>query len=110
MDEYLLKETFYISRPKWDLELTVPSGIIFDGASIPRICWTTTGSPFLPAFIGPALVHDTIYIKGCDNLRKYTKKEADDVFHKLLRENGVGRYTAWKMHKAVRLFGKGIWG
>ena len=104
-DEYQVKESFFYMDENF--EVWVPYGTIFDGASIPRILWTTTGSPFLPQFVGPALIHDYLYVKCKDQNKRVTKKQADKLFHKLLRENGVGRYQAWKMHRAVRMFGKG---
>lgn len=88
----------------WGTVFTVPRGFIFDGASIPRVFWTTTGSPFTPKFVLPGLVHDFFY-----RTHKVTRQTADKHFKDLLLAQGVGVYTRNKMYWAVRLFGRKAW-
>jgi hypothetical protein len=84
--------------------LRVLRGYITDGASIPRVFWITTGFPVDPDLLPAALAHDCLY--GGEMV---PRKQADDIFHELLRTNGVGRYRAWKCWLAVRLFGGAVW-
>ena len=86
-------------------ELTVKPGFVFDGATIPQICWTTIGHPLEHRFIYAALLHDALYVT-----QYLPRKTADQYFHRFLTEfAGVGSYTAWKMYTGVRLFGGGAW-
>lgn len=86
------------------LNIIIPESSIWDGASIPRISWSLTGSPFLPEFRKASLVHDYIYNTGC-----MTRKQADKEFLRLLLNNGVSKYTAYKMYYAVRMGGVFGW-
>ena len=86
-------------------ELTVKPGFVFDGATIPQICWTTIGHPLEHRFIYAALLHDALYAS-----RYLPRKEADRYFLQFLKEfSGVGKYTAGKMYLGVRLFGEKAW-
>lgn len=100
------KERLVVSfRFVWDnMEYRIPPGFQWNGASIPRAFWTTTGSPFLPRYNRASLVHDWFY----DN-HKVSKKEADKAFRAFLKADGVGWYTRNKMYWAVRMFGKKAW-
>ena len=85
--------------------LVIQPGFVFDGASIPQICWTSIGHPLEHRFIYAALLHDALYVT-----QYLPRKTADQYFHRFLTEfAGVGSYTAWKMHTGVRLFGGGAW-
>ena len=89
--------------------INVPPSFVFDGASIPRFAWSTTGSPFLPEYLGPALVHDYLYRGHKDAGGHVSRKCADKLFRYLLKLNGVSRYQRNKMYLAVRVFGKFSW-
>ena len=82
------------------IDITIAKNSVWDGASIPKIFWFTTVSTYSPSFIKASLVHDYLYKTGL-----YDKKTADKVFYKILLECGVGKYTAWKMYKAVQVGG-----
>lgn len=85
--------------------LTIHPGFVFDGASIPQICWTSIGHPLEHRFIYAALLHDALY-----SSQYLPRKTADQYFQKFLTDfAGVGRYTAWKMYTGVRLFGSHAW-
>ena len=85
--------------------LTIKPGFIFDGASIPQICWTTIGHPLEHCFIYASLLHDALYVS-----QYLPRKTADLYFHEFLKEfAGVSSYTAWKMYTGVRLFGSSAW-
>lgn len=108
-DEYVLEQGFKFVDERLKLHITIPAGFKFDGASIPRAMWTTTGSPFMPTYLGPALIHDVLYGNHMDDNREVSRKEADIIFKKLLRRNGVSKYQTWKMFRAVRMFGGKPW-
>ena len=77
---------------------------VFDGASIHRISWTLTGSPFQPGFIEAALVHDFLFYDG-----RYTRKVTNKIFLELLKLNGVSKFTRSKMYFAVWAFSLPSW-
>lgn len=82
----------------------IPHGFTWDGMSIPRPFWVSTGCPFAPKHLLPGLVHDYLYRAG-----RTSREFADRVMHQLCEENGVGRYNRCKMYWAVRLFGVTYW-
>lgn len=85
--------------------LVIQPGFVFDGASIPQICWTSIGHPLEHRFIYAALLHDALYVT-----QYLPRKTADQYFHRFLTDfAGVGCFTAWKMYIGVRLFGGGAW-
>ena len=78
--------------------IIVDKGFKTDLASTPKILW-----PILPPhgrYTNAAVVHDFMLSHP-----KYTKFEADLAFYELLRRYDVGRFKAWIMFKAVRIFG-----
>ena len=83
--------------------IEIARGFVFDGASIPRVFWMTTGCPFRPRYRAASLVHDYLYSI------KANRKLADLIFKQMLLDAGVSKYTAGKMFRAVRLFGKKAW-
>jgi len=89
-------------------EYTIPKGYSWDGASIPRWAWMTTGTPFDPEHIGPSLIHDYM----CENPHiTGSQAKADAFYRKNLARNGVGVYRRFKEYYAVRAFQifKGKW-
>jgi hypothetical protein len=78
----------------------IPSLFDWDGATIPRICWSIVGSPFHPDVLAPSLEHDYNYWT-----RRLDRAEADDTFYRSLREWGYSFARATAMHRAVRTFG-----
>jgi hypothetical protein len=85
-------------------DITAQAGFVFNGASIPRIFWITTGTPFDPQYEAGALIHDWIYQK-----QKHSRKYADQLFREILLANGVSKYQANKIYYAVRVFGWLAW-
>jgi hypothetical protein len=80
----------------------------WDGASISRFFWRVVGSPFQPKFMVPSMVHDKIYGDGEDS--GFTRKEADELFKKLLMANGVKKALAETMYTGVRIGGRSHYG
>jgi hypothetical protein len=60
---YRIMEDYVIYIPWLDLEILIPEGFIYDGASVPRLFW-----PLLPPdgiLLVPALPHDFGYVYDC---------------------------------------------
>lgn len=83
-------------------DITVPAGFVSDLSSIP---W---GFQWLIPKGGPkaaaAIVHDYLYQTG-----KVSRKEADEIFLKIMREQEVAAWKRYAMYGAVRLFGSNFY-
>lgn len=101
-DRYLLLDDFRI-QTRWGL-VVVPKLFRYDGASIPRIGWQLTYTPFHPDVMLAALVHDWLYLS-----HQFSKETADLIFKDLLLESGVSETKAWIMYQAVKLGGGCAW-
>lgn len=78
--------------------LSIMKGYCWDGPSGPT--WDSRSA------MRPSLVHDALYqLMRMGKLDPDHKQHADDLFHKMLREDGMGRFRAWYYWKAVRWFG-----
>ena len=77
--------------------VTVPSGFVTDGASVPRLFW----SFFNPAgeLFEAAIVHDYLYAG-----RIGTKKQADRLFYEIAKQYRARR--AYLAYLAVKLGGR----
>lgn len=82
----------------------VPKFFIWNGASIPRLFWITTGAPFWPQYKRAGCLHDYLYI-----IQPFSRERCDKLFLKLLVEDGVSKYNRTKMYTAVRMFGGKYW-
>lgn len=102
-DLYRLAETYRIRLPVDGRTLTIRAGYPTDGASIPRVLWRLA-HPFQPRFIASALTHDALY-----SSELLPRNLADEIFRRLLREDGVPRWKARAMWLAVRGFGWLVW-
>ena len=87
-----------------NVRITVPKSFRYNGANIPAGTWAVIYSPFHPDVMLPSLVHDWMYFN-----HQNTRDETDDVFHSMLRENGVNNFKANAMWLAVRNFGGPYW-
>ena len=86
--------------------LVVPAGFESDGASVPRFLWGSVSPQIHPATLRGAVAHDFIYRNQPTG---WTRKEADELFYDLIREDGLAWWTAQKAYWGVRLFGGGAW-
>lgn len=105
--EYVLTKPFKFDN--FGVKLDIAEGFVFDGASIPRLLWVTVGSPYQPQYIGPALLHDYMYVYHNTFKQIITRAQADLVFKKCLLLNKVNTFQVMRMYWAVRLFGKFYW-
>ena len=106
--------------------ITVPKGFVSNLASVPRILWFYI-SPF---DLGrAAIVHDWLYAKrgalpGTSFQRwkgewfegewtvvseRWSRRDADRLFARMMRESGVSRTKRRRAFWAVRIFGGGKW-
>jgi len=111
---------------KWRLEqpysyrdgdnvITVPEGFTFDLASIPRAFWWLI-SPFDLSIAAP-LIHDFLYkYEGeppdgsIEPPRVYTRKQADQLFLRMMEMEGIPRWRRALAYASVRAFGWLGWG
>lgn len=95
---YKLAESYMFQLD--NVRFLIPKGFVSDGASIPNMFWKLIGTPFSPAYIEAAFVHDYLI---CTN---YDGKSTDKYFLELLLKNGVNKIKANLMYAAVVLFRK----
>lgn len=103
-------------HPKWKLLedytrqlITVPTGFIYDKASVPRIFWALMPPDGL--YGGAACIHDWIYHNHgiLKDGRVFTKEMADELFYKIMLLDGVNKIKAKTMYLAVKWFGQKKW-
>ena len=96
-DYMTTEETFYNIDGKLD---SIPAFFRTDFASIPKLFWFVE-APYKASFVYAAIWHDYYYT--CPG--KIPRKDIDDVFYHLLREQGNSMLSSLKMYIAVRIFG-----
>ncbi|KPJ76616.1 MAG: hypothetical protein AMJ54_10875 [Deltaproteobacteria bacterium SG8_13] len=111
--------------PTGDRQMIVPRNFIYDGASVPSFVSKLTGIKRDGEHRAAALLHDWIYHhkgrlpgryyqidfggENGDTWTAWTRKEADRLFGRVMREYD---YTRWKRmwaYRAVRWFGWLVW-
>jgi len=94
----LLSPLGYVSESgeRWP----VMSGVVVDGASIPRAFWSLIGGPFEGRYRNASIIHD----RYCD-LRSRPWQPTHRMFHDAMRCSGVGKAKAKLMYYAVYRFG-----
>ncbi len=94
-----LQDTFaFIDKDelKWD----VPAGAQIDGASIPQVLWSITGSPYTGKYRDASVIHDWY----C-SVRTRTSDATHSMFHEAMLVSGVSTVRARVMYAAVRYAG-----
>jgi len=86
--------------------ITVPAGFSSDGASVPRFFWRLVFPPGDQKALKAAFVHDWLYRTHPDG---WLREAADNLFLKLLIEEGMPKYRAVLAWIGVRLFGGAAW-
>lgn len=81
-------------------EWTAPAGHRINGASIPKIIWSSVGSPFVGDYRRASVVHDV----ECD-LKRKPHKEVHRMFYDAMICDGVTPFRAKYMYQAARIFG-----
>jgi hypothetical protein len=95
-------------------KITVPSGFVYDRASIPRIFWVLMDKDSL-SNVAP-LFHDFLYRNGGKppkNLvfpyHTFTREDTDNLFFELMTKCGVETWRRQAAYKAVRNFSGFAW-
>ena len=101
-NKYELVQDFEITVE--GVDIVVPKFFRYDGASIPAVAWQLTFSPFHPDVMLPSLVHDWLFYNHQEN-----QDITDEIFYRLLRDNGVNYLKANTMWAAVRTAGELFW-
>lgn len=96
--------TYSCSIDGQGLEIKIPRGFLYNGASIPWFGWTATYTPFHPDVMLPALIHDWLY-----GSHETDRETADSILYQLLIENNVDKGVAEIMFQAVRIGGRSAW-
>ncbi len=93
-----------ITRPP-GIDILIAEGYITDLASIPRLLWRVI-APFELSITAP-LVHDFFYqYAGCGI---YSRKDVDQIFLQLMKEEYVSWWRRTIAYRAVRIFGGSHW-
>ncbi len=83
--------------------ITAKKGFETDLASIPKPIRNIV-DPSEPYIKEPAVIHDWIY-RGHTG-KRFNRKDADKIFYRGMRSNGISWTKAQVMYWAVRLFGR----
>jgi hypothetical protein len=86
------------------VKITVKSGFLTDGASIPKAFWSIVGNPLESDLLKPAIIHDGLY-----TLMKLSRLESDNLLKEMLLFNGASKAKVFLVYYAVRLFGNSHW-
>ena len=90
-----------------DKTVTIPGGFKCDGASVPQFLWSSVTPAVDPRTLRGAVTHDYLYRTTPEG---WSRKEADELFYDLIREDGLGWWASQKAYWGVRLFGASSWG
>ena len=107
----LTGDLIYIGRRD---QFLVPTGFTTDFASIPRFFQTLI--PKNGKYDAAAIVHDYLYrhqplvaSRITRDMKRITRKDADGIFRRIMKELGVGWFRRSLMYRAVRLGGGIPW-
>jgi hypothetical protein len=102
----VLEEDFYfdVTVKGKKYQIVIKSGLIFDGASIPRACWRVAGHPYQYPLLACALPHDILYATEL-----FKQSECDWIFLLLMQLVGIGWLKRNVVYSAVRCFGWIVW-
>lgn len=106
-DLYILEDDFvYTANGEF---ITVPKGFKYDGASTPKILWWIL--PRDGVHRAAALIHDYLYeFEGnMPDGQAFSRKQADTIFYKMLKDYGVASWRAAVAYRAVRVAGYFFW-
>lgn len=99
-----LADDYRLEIDEWVIE--IPAGFRFNAASVPRVAWAVI-SP-LDLGIISVLVHDWTYAGR--PVEGMSRSEADSLFKRLMKLEGVPWWKRQVAYGAVRAFGGERWG
>ena len=90
----------------WNRYVSIIDGYLFMEVGY---AWDGPSGPTIdtPSFMRGSLVHDALYQlmrEGCID-RKH-RKYADELLRKICLEDGMNKFRAWYVYRAVRIFGR----
>lgn len=85
---------------------TIPKGFEWDGASVPRLFWSSFGHPFDDIHMEPGMWHDAAYSGLFPGV---TRDMADDIYYAWIRGLGQSFIKAKLEYRAIRWFGESHW-
>ena len=97
---------FRLLEPLMCRGLIVPAGFESDGASVPRLFWGIVFPPGDTRALRAAFLHDWIYRT---HPAGWSREAADNLFRKVLSQDGVPRISAGLAFWGVRIFGASSW-
>ena len=97
---------FTLREPLTYNGFAVPAGFSSDGASVPRFFWRIVFPPGETKALRAAFLHDWIYRTHPEG---WSREAADNLFRRVLIEDGVSRNSAVMAYWGVRLFGGSSW-
>lgn len=83
--------------------VTIPTGFVTDGASVPKVFWNIL-SPF-GEYFPAALLHDYLYSRWSTSHFGVDRATADKLFLEAMFNIGVPWHTRHIIYRAVRMFG-----
>lgn len=81
-------------------------GFTTDLASIPKFIRNIV-DPSAPYIKEPSVIHDWIY--SGNEYKRFNRKDADKIFYRGMRSNGISWIKAQAMYWCVRCFGRSSW-
>jgi len=81
--------------------LMAPRNFETDFGTIPRPLWFID-SPYEHDIVYPAVLHDFLYFTKSDG--NFSRKEADDIFYRAMRDENAPQWKALGRYWAVRTF------
>lgn len=118
---WLLREKYYYKDEDKKSTIILDECFSFDLSSIPRLLWIIVGIHELS--LEAPLIHDFMYMsrggkQKCFNNKPilgkiegtfYSRKEADNLFFKMMAEAGIKPYRIFLGYYGVRIFGIIYW-
>jgi hypothetical protein len=94
-----IKDNFRYFSKKHGL-ITVPSGFVSDGASVPRVFWSIF--PPFGKYFKAAIIHDYLY--SSEN-NAFNRVKSDYIFLEAMKETNVSFIIRYVIYNAVRIGG-----
>jgi hypothetical protein len=102
-EDMIIRLEHYIEVPTSKGTITIPTGFLSDGLSIPACVRPLVGPATGRAFLA-GLLHDFLYSRSSTAHHNMTRKDADDLFLEVMHNLGIG-FRRNLIYQAVRLCG-----